>query len=79
MKIEIGKHYRMRDGRVAGPVLPWDENDPSKGYRAEQIIDGYLLMWNVDGKFDGFLASQDNNEHAHLDLVEVVCETPENR
>lgn len=76
MQIETGKHYKMRDGRVVGPMLPWNENDLSKGYKVDQILDGYLLLWDTEGKFDGFNNPSDNDEHAHYDLVEVVDETP---
>lgn len=79
MKIESGKHYQMRDGRIVGPVQPWDENNLSVGYHAEQKLDGYYLMWDEEGKFDGFVVPSANDKHAHLDLVAAVgkpTETP---
>lgn len=63
----------------SAPLLPWDENNPSMGYQVEKKLDGYYLMWDTEGKFDGFTVAKANDAHSHLDLVEVVAETPENR
>lgn len=79
MQFEIGKYYKLRDGRVVGPLLPWDEDNLSMGYQVEKKLDGYYLMWDAEGKFDGFVIAKANDAHSHLDLVEVVAETPENR
>ena len=77
MKNEAGKFYRMRDGRVVGPMMLRDENDRSKGFRVSEPHDNLLLMWDESGKFDGFISRRHNDEHDHLDLEEEVSGTAE--
>ena len=66
MKIEVGKKYRSRHGKVYGPVQaePADDRDPFYKFRARGN-EGWV-HWSEDGKFYEGL-----DEH-FLDLVEEV-------
>lgn len=47
MKLEVGKYYKTRDGRKAGPIakkLEWNPTYPFKGF-----IGGVELTWTEDG------------------------------
>lgn len=65
MKIEVGKYYKTRDGRKAGPIEHWAKHPTFNicGY-----VDKARLIWAEDGKY-GYYGSV-------LDLVEEWKEEP---
>ena len=71
IKLQDGKHYRMRNGREVGPAFLHDEAGPAY---ADDSVDEYHPMWKLDGKCFFFSDRELNTIHAEYDIVEELPE-----
>ncbi len=61
MKLEAGKKYVLASGQVVGPL--WDElqeGGVSYKYLSNDVVGGYIPIWNEDGSADFFSNPEDN-------------------
>ena len=74
MKIEEGKFYKMRNGRVVGP-MEWTTDDANSScwvannYQSHEAVDGYAGLWSEDGTECFFYVGTSDPQY---DLVEAV-------
>lgn len=71
-KLEDGKTYLTRDGRVVGPLWSEPDGEGARTFFSEQPLDGFMTVWEEDGTAAFFISYESDPA---WDLVKELDES----